>query len=158
MTVQSVARWGDQEERFWRRIDVAGPDECWLWTGPVNHGGYGAIYFDGSRQSAHRVSFQLAFGPVPNGLDIDHQCHNVSDCPGGPCAHRRCVNPAHLRAVTRSENLTAGRTGEHTLEECQRGHAFTPENTYIGPRGRRECRACRYAAVIAHRQRTGGGS
>jgi hypothetical protein len=69
---------------------------CWLWTGSRNHGGYGVI---GRPQScpprlAHRIAYELLRETIPANLDLDHLCRV-------PC----CVNPAHLEAVTRSENI-----------------------------------------------------
>lgn len=153
-SVQAQARWGDPIERFWSKVAVAGPDECWLWIPTPNWAGYGQIHWDGRSQHAHRISWQIANGPIPAGLDIDHECHNRSDCPAGVCVHRRCVNPAHLRTATRSENIRASNRLYPRHETCSRGHEFDEANTYINPRGGRECRACRYAAVVRHRHRS----
>ena len=83
-----------EEERFWSYVDKTGA--CWEWTGGLNKG-YGQINTTrgGTRRNlkAHRVSFELANGPIASGLEIDHICHN-----------RRCVNPEHLRAVTHKQN------------------------------------------------------
>ena len=57
---------------------------------------------------AHVVAYEFTVGPVPDGLDLDHMCHNADPtCPGGrACLHRRCCNPGHLLPSTRSENMT----------------------------------------------------
>lgn len=97
---------------------------------------------------AHRLAYADRFGPAPTGLDVDHNCHNESDCAGGmACLHRACCNPRHLRAVTRSVNLKAGRVGENQTRpprtHCKYEHELTPENTYVWPKdGRRMCREC----------------
>jgi hypothetical protein len=78
------------EERFWVKVDKSGG--CWLWTAGKS-GGYGVFLLQGKYLGAHVVSFQWAYGPIPNGLLVDHMCHT-----------RCCVNPAHLRAVTRKQN------------------------------------------------------
>lgn len=81
---------------FWERVAKGDPDECWLWTGHLGSGGYGAAYVRGVRtnRGAHRVAYELAVGPVPDGLEIDHLCFT-----------RRCCNPAHLEPVTHAENV-----------------------------------------------------
>jgi hypothetical protein len=82
------------EQRFWEKVDKT--DSCWLWTAAVNPGtGYGQFTaYTGVQVQAHRYSYELASGPLPVGLDVHHTCHV-----------RRCVNPAHLQALTRSQNL-----------------------------------------------------
>lgn len=80
----------------WRRIrsTPVDPDTgCWIWTGATSVG-YGRIRVDGRLDMAHRVSYQLFVGQIPEGLDLDHLCMN-----------RRCCNPSHLEPVTRAENM-----------------------------------------------------
>lgn len=89
--------------------------------------------------SAHRVAYELTRGPIPAGMEIDHLCRV-----------RSCVNPDHLEAVTRGENLRRGRGKTGAQTHCKRGHELTPENTYryVNRRGYvcRHCRQCRRAA------------
>ncbi|WP_175475569.1 HNH endonuclease signature motif containing protein [Arthrobacter sp. UCD-GKA] len=80
-------------ENFWAQIEKT--DTCWNWTGykhPV--GGYGMTALDGRQGYAHRFTYEMANGPIPEGMQLDHMCHN----PG-------CANPAHLRVVTSKQNL-----------------------------------------------------
>jgi hypothetical protein len=84
------------EERFWAKVNKT--DGCWNWAGSTTHNGYGDFQNGGKTLRSHRVSYEWANGPIPDGMQIDHICHN-----------RRCVNPEHLRTVTpkqNSENLS----------------------------------------------------
>jgi hypothetical protein len=127
---------------------------CWIYTGQINEQGYGQANGARGKTGAHRVAFQLAHGPIPAGLHIDHTCHTESvDCPSGrACIHRRCINPGHLEAVTPRENTLRSLNfcAVNALKtHCIHDHEFTPENTYWrrradrGNRMHRECRTCR---------------
>ena len=82
--------------RFWRFVQKAGPDECWLWTGGKQGKGYGQFYRAKHQPvGAHRFSWELANGePVPPGRMVMHSCDNPP-----------CVNPAHLSVGTCRDNL-----------------------------------------------------
>lgn len=81
---------------------------CWIWQKNVRLG-YGRAWRDGRLVSAHRWFWEQRNGSIPEGLDLDHTCHNGSGCPGGhSCPHRRCVNPDHLEVVSRAINVRRG--------------------------------------------------
>lgn len=134
--------------RFMSKVDRSGsPDACWLWTASLRPNGYGQFLFNGTVGYAHRAAYSMFVGPIPDGLHVDHTCHDETCASAGiECPHRRCVNPAHLEAVTQRVNLLRGQTitaHEARKTHCLRNHPFSPENTKITRLGHRECRECR---------------
>jgi hypothetical protein len=94
---------------------------CWVWLKAISSG-YGVITYrvEGGKQTrrAHVVYWERVHGPVPDGLELDHACHNPTTCAGGPtCPHRRCVNPDHLRLATHLENSRRGSHARFTNTE-----------------------------------------
>lgn len=77
--------------RFWSKVEKT--DGCWNWTGGQMNGGYGKMRFNYKDYAAHRFSFEMTGATIPEGMDIDHICHN-----------RLCVRPEHLRVTTRKQN------------------------------------------------------
>lgn len=117
--------------RFWQKVDKSAG--CWLWTGAQHPAGYGHIKIAGKVEAAHRVSYEMAHGPIPDGLVIDHLCRVPA-----------CVNPDHLEAVTLVENTMRGEgymAQQARKTHCKHGHEFTIANTYRW-RSARICRAC----------------
>ena len=88
---------------FWSRVEFT--TKCWNWIGNKNPKGYGRFYLKGIKILAHRQSYELYNGIIPEGLQIDHLCRDHS-----------CVNPAHLEAVTQQENIKRGLAGKIMLE------------------------------------------
>lgn len=84
----------DIQQRFWEKVDIRGPDECWPWIAAVSKNGYGAFGFEGRVDGAHRVSFILTNGPISSGIMICHSCDNTV-----------CCNPRHLWPGTQSQNM-----------------------------------------------------
>ena len=138
------------EDRFWAKVDFSAPNGCWVWTGalftPYPYGAFQERTKHTVR--AHRFSYELRYGPIPDGLPLDHLCRNPP-----------CVNPEHLEAVSQGENIRRGLTGKLNnwnlrKTHCPQGHAFDLFNTYFNPgTGGRQCRTCRQNARPAERAR-----
>jgi hypothetical protein len=115
-------------ERFFSHVDKAGPvapgapSRCWLWVGAVNNRGYGTIQM-GSRvggyrgpMQAHRLSWEIAFGYIPDGLVVRHAV----------CGNPRCVRPDHLRLGTQAQNCAdTVRMGRSLKGEKNHQHRLT---------------------------------
>lgn len=123
---------------------------CLLWLGSKNENGYGVTTIHSKRVLAHRLSWELENGPIPEGLVIDHLCRVTS-----------CVNPKHLRVVTSRVNVLAGegacaRNARKTT--CPRGHELAGDNLEPGQAryGWRVCRTCAKATKRRYVERKKG--
>lgn len=87
--------WGCRYNPIYRfSKHVTKTDSCWIWTGRKGRGGYGVFDWKGTSILAHRASYELYVGKIPDGLDILHSCDNPI-----------CVNPEHLRPGTHLDNM-----------------------------------------------------
>ena len=132
-------KYGNPQDEIRANVREDPESGCWVWTGKVKKG-YGQL----RGRAAHRVSYEVFVGPIPEGHHIDHVCRR-----------RSCVrpHPDHLEPVTAAENDRRARTyvqkfpGESVHNGakrwCKRGHEYTPENTGLDKHGKRFCRACR---------------
>jgi excisionase family DNA binding protein len=84
---------------FAKAFTEISPDGCWTWTGPLLPNGYAQTSHFGQSKYVHRLSWEKANGPIPDGLVVDHLCRN-----------RACLNPEHLEVVSNWENLRRGNT------------------------------------------------
>lgn len=117
--------------RFFAKVKFT--DTCWFWTAHCDDEGYGRLWVDGTMALAHVFIYEVFFGPVPDGKELDHTCRN-----------RNCVNPFDVEPVTHPENIRRGNSGlpQRLRTHCPQGHPYDSANTYIDPIGRRVCRIC----------------
>jgi hypothetical protein len=129
------------QEKFWQNV-IEQPNGCWYFQGLEIKGGY--MLF--SHKLAHRISYELFKGKIPDGLTIDHLCNKTN-----------CVNPGHLEAVTqkinnlRSNNIS-GVNARKT--HCPKGHEYSNINTVIYS-GARRCLICKKERAYQWRRNNG---
>lgn len=116
---------------------------CWVWISTIDKGGYSRIKLnERTNRSAHRWYYESIYGPVPQGMQLDHLCRN-----------RACVNPMHLEVVTPKENTQRSSRGRE-LTTCANGHSFSRVVKKEGPfKGWRKCAICERDATRRYRQR-----
>jgi len=96
-------------ERFWNKVKRT--ESCWLWQASVNALGYGLFRANGKIVTAHRFSYILNYGKIPNGLHILHHC----DTPP-------CVRPDHLYSGTHLENMKDKKERGRVSRQCGENH------------------------------------
>ena len=113
---------------LWRNTAKKGPDDCWPWHGTRDRYGYGRIVCLNSIQKAHRVSYEMANGPIQDGLLVMHSCDNPN-----------CVNPAHLSVGTQKQNMKdASARGRLAKETFLNLHPGKSGHRGAGPKSQRE--------------------
>lgn len=85
---------GTVEQRVWARIEKRGPDECWLWRGASDPGGYAVMNIKGRKTRVTRLLWEQVHGAIPPGLLVRHTCDNPP-----------CCSPAHHLLGTHADNM-----------------------------------------------------
>src|SRR3982751_6707336 len=106
------------DDTFWVKVGKHTDKGCWPWLAAKDSDGYGSFWAGGKCRGAHRVSYELIVGCIPEGLQLDHLCKR-----------RDCVNPWHLEPVTPKENKYRARKQfveevPHQKMICVNGHLY----------------------------------
>lgn len=113
---------------------------CLQFTGSLKtRWGYGQFWYQGRNRSVHIAAWSIEYGPIPDGLTVDHLCRNTS-----------CVRTSHMELVTPEENY---RRAVAARTHCPRGHEYAAVGCYPTRNGRRRCRACALKNQAAYEKR-----
>lgn len=123
------------EQQFWPKVLKS--SRCWKWLGAKNNRGYGKLNIKGKQVLAHRLSYEMSYGKIPDGLFILHTCDNAW-----------CVRPTHLNIGNAKQNtgdmLKKNRQGRWMgKSSCKKGHPYDSKNS----RGERACSICKKSAL-----------
>ncbi len=129
LSIEGDEATGTRHKQLVRQIRRRWDDLCWSW--PAHNGqGYAVLRHKGKVVKACIVAYELRYGPVPVGKELDHTCMN-----------KGCWNPWHMEPVTRSENVLRGdNPGGNAIKiHCPKGHPYS----HYQSDGRRACIICR---------------
>lgn len=104
------------EERFWEKVDIRGPDECWEWKASRYPNGYGKFQLLAGAALAHRVAWMLTHGEIPTDMCICHHCDN-----------KLCCNPSHLFLGSYADNMADAALKGRTARGTRNSHAKLDE-------------------------------
>jgi HNH endonuclease len=107
------------------------------WWGKINRAGYGRTTFEGKEVMVHRLIWEHECGPIPEGMEMHHEC-GVKNCV--------TIGPGHLVLVLRESHSGHMAVINRAKMQCVNGHQYTAENT-VWDKGKRNCRKCRQAVA-----------
>jgi hypothetical protein len=120
-------------------------DDCIEWKGARTRDGYGEKWWKGGKKRTHRIAYEWAYGPIPEGLCVLHKCDNPP-----------CCNPSHLFLGTNHDNqqdsLRKGRHANAAKTHCPQGHPYDEKNT-VRYKNARHCRTCQNKRRAERRRR-----
>lgn len=123
---------------------------CWWYPAVPNRKGYAQTRIGWPVTKPiliHRLSWIYHNGDIPEGMVIDHTCHDPAICEGGfNCEHRRCVNPEHLSIVTSKENSQRSVRLLKYKTHCRKGHSLENNTVQYPSRSTTLCRTCKQEA------------
>jgi hypothetical protein len=140
--IKAMAKFGPKPkslaERLWANVAIRGDDECWEWFAHTDKDGYGdiGIPVPGSKYykpiRVHRASWELHFGPIPEGMKVLHKCDNPP-----------CCNPKHL---------LLGSTQDNVKDRCSKGRSVKGESVWCAKINAEQVREIRRRAALGENQ------
>lgn len=118
-------------EKFWSRVAIGTPEECWEWQGTTTSTGYGSVSWSGAICQAHRVAFFLTYGGIPlqTGFRLSGRARRYKHFVLHRCDNRKCCNPGHL---------FLGSMRANQLDAYKKGRKRQPKSTHSNAKLTRE--------------------
>ena len=117
-------------DKVFKHVQIEVGSDCITWIGAKHKTGYGALTRNKKHYKSHRYVFSNCVGPIPDGFEIHHLCHN-----------KLCINTSHMLLVSLAEHRVITAI-EKQKTHCIHGHEMSGYNVRIDKYGHRKCRAC----------------